>query len=114
MAGSITNPPISSSLAKLQSLNGLFAIYKKQGPTSADVLNTLKEALLKGDTTGPNRDRIRKPLCVYADSDSDVFNMLCSAFRGWRSEPEPAKKEEAEPEDGTRRDAGQRCQRGAG
>lgn len=39
---------ITSSLSKLQSLNGLFAIYKKQGPTSADVLNALKEALLKG------------------------------------------------------------------
>ncbi|XP_058477172.1 probable tRNA pseudouridine synthase 1 [Solea solea] len=45
MAGSAA--PITSSLAKLQSLNGLFAIYKKQGPTSADVLNTLKETLLK-------------------------------------------------------------------
>lgn len=39
---------ITSSLSKLQSLNGLFAIYKKQGPTSAEVLNTLKETLLKG------------------------------------------------------------------
>ncbi|KAF6735110.1 putative tRNA pseudouridine synthase 1 [Oryzias melastigma] len=38
---------MSSSLAKLQSLNGMFAIYKKKGPTSADVLNALKEALLK-------------------------------------------------------------------
>lgn len=36
------------SLAKLQSLNGVFAIYKKTGPTSADVLNTLKQMLLKG------------------------------------------------------------------
>ncbi|MED6246640.1 hypothetical protein ATANTOWER_021141 [Ataeniobius toweri] len=48
MAGNLSNAaaPITSSLAKLQSLNGLFAIYKKQGPTSADVLNALKEALL--------------------------------------------------------------------
>lgn len=38
----------NSSLSKLQSFNGIFAIYKKQGPTSADVLNTLKKALLKG------------------------------------------------------------------
>lgn len=45
MSGSMSS---TSSLSKLQSLNGLFAIYKKQGPTSADVLNTLKEALLKG------------------------------------------------------------------
>ncbi|KAK2866434.1 hypothetical protein Q7C36_002490 [Tachysurus vachellii] len=35
------------SLTKLQSLNGVFAIYKKSGPTSADVLNTLKQKLLK-------------------------------------------------------------------
>uniref|UniRef100_A0A3B3RIJ2 TruB pseudouridine (psi) synthase family member 1 n=1 Tax=Paramormyrops kingsleyae TaxID=1676925 RepID=A0A3B3RIJ2_9TELE len=34
-------------LSKLQSLNGLFAVYKKQGPTSADVLNRLKEKLLQ-------------------------------------------------------------------
>lgn len=54
MAGNITNTasPITSSLSKLQSLNGLFAIYKKQGPTSADVLNKLKEALLKGKEKG--------------------------------------------------------------
>lgn len=38
----------NSTLSKLQSLNGIFAIYKKQGPTSADVLNTLKKALLRG------------------------------------------------------------------
>lgn len=44
-----TAVPLSTSLT-LQSLNGLFAIYKKQGPTSADVLNKLKEVLLKGNT----------------------------------------------------------------
>ncbi|XP_048406957.1 probable tRNA pseudouridine synthase 1 [Stegostoma tigrinum] len=32
---------------KLQGLNGLFAIHKKKGPTSADVLNLLKANLLK-------------------------------------------------------------------
>ncbi|XP_067858258.1 probable tRNA pseudouridine synthase 1 isoform X2 [Heptranchias perlo] len=32
---------------KLQGLNGLFAIHKKKGPTSADVLNLLKAKLLK-------------------------------------------------------------------
>ncbi|KAJ8386553.1 hypothetical protein AAFF_G00168790 [Aldrovandia affinis] len=37
----------TSSTSKLQALNGLFAIYKKQGPTSADVLNILKSKLLK-------------------------------------------------------------------
>ncbi|XP_028990453.1 probable tRNA pseudouridine synthase 1 [Betta splendens] len=45
MAGNISSS--ASSLSKLQSLNGMFAIYKKQGPTSADVLNKLKETLLK-------------------------------------------------------------------
>ncbi|XP_076855372.1 pseudouridylate synthase TRUB1 [Brachyhypopomus gauderio] len=35
------------TLSKLQSLNGIFAIYKKKGPTSADVLNILKQKLLK-------------------------------------------------------------------
>lgn len=50
MAGIVTNGsvPKHASLSTLQSLNGLFAIYKKEGPTSADVLNSLKEALLKG------------------------------------------------------------------
>ncbi|XP_061912359.1 probable tRNA pseudouridine synthase 1 [Entelurus aequoreus] len=47
MAGSSAAPSLTSSLSKLQSLHGLFAIYKKQGPTSADVLNNLKEVLLK-------------------------------------------------------------------
>ncbi|XP_041671923.1 probable tRNA pseudouridine synthase 1 isoform X2 [Cheilinus undulatus] len=49
MAGNLSNTaaPITSCLPKLQSLNGLFAIHKKKGPTSADVLNTLKETLLK-------------------------------------------------------------------
>lgn len=37
----------SVSLSRLNSLNGIFSIYKKQGPTSADVLNTLKNKLLK-------------------------------------------------------------------
>lgn len=41
---------VSSSLSKLQALNGLFAIYKESGPTSADVLNRLKRALLMGNT----------------------------------------------------------------
>lgn len=41
---------VPSSLSKLQALNGLFAIYKESGSTSADVLNKLKRALLKGNT----------------------------------------------------------------
>ncbi|KAI3365331.1 hypothetical protein L3Q82_010430, partial [Scortum barcoo] len=53
--------PVSSSLSKLQSLNGLFAIYKKQGPTSADVLNSLKEALLReAGVANPNPRKRKK------------------------------------------------------
>lgn len=47
MAGATTASNVS--LSKLKSLHGIFAIYKKQGPTSADVLNALKMALLKGN-----------------------------------------------------------------
>uniref|UniRef100_A0A3P9JFN9 Pseudouridylate synthase TRUB1 n=1 Tax=Oryzias latipes TaxID=8090 RepID=A0A3P9JFN9_ORYLA len=49
MAGNTSSAAskVSSSLVRLQSLHGMFAIYKKKGPTSADVLNALKEALLK-------------------------------------------------------------------
>ncbi|XP_037610026.1 probable tRNA pseudouridine synthase 1 [Sebastes umbrosus] len=64
MAGpsiSTTAAPLTSSLSKLQSLNGLFAIYKKQGPTSADVLNTLKEVLLKeAGVKNPNPRKRKK------------------------------------------------------
>uniref|UniRef100_A0A672K7V9 TruB pseudouridine (psi) synthase family member 1 n=1 Tax=Sinocyclocheilus grahami TaxID=75366 RepID=A0A672K7V9_SINGR len=56
----------NSSLSKLQSFNGIFAIYKKQGPTSADVLNTLKKALLKeAGVANPNpRKRHKQPLKI--------------------------------------------------
>ncbi|KAM4525865.1 pseudouridylate synthase TRUB1 [Fundulus diaphanus] len=62
MAGSLSNTaaPITSSLAKLQALNGLFAIYKKQGPTSADVLNTLKDTLLREAGVENSNSRKRK------------------------------------------------------
>lgn len=46
----VSSTSVTSSLSKLQSLNGLFAIYKKPGPTSAEVLNSLKTALLNGNT----------------------------------------------------------------
>lgn len=46
----LNSSSVPSSLSKLQSLNGLFAIYKESGSTSADVLNRLKKALLKGNT----------------------------------------------------------------
>ncbi|XP_072524098.1 pseudouridylate synthase TRUB1 [Salminus brasiliensis] len=49
------------TLSKLQSLNGIFAIYKKQGPTSADVLNTLKHKLLKeAGVVNPNCRKRKK------------------------------------------------------
>ncbi|XP_028332175.1 pseudouridylate synthase TRUB1 [Gouania willdenowi] len=52
---------VTHRLAKLQSLNGLFAIFKKQGPTSADVLNALKEALLKeAGVQNPNPRKRKK------------------------------------------------------
>ncbi|XP_063750166.1 probable tRNA pseudouridine synthase 1 isoform X2 [Eleginops maclovinus] len=58
MAGSISN---KSSLTKLQALNGLFAVYKKQGPTSADVLNSLKEVLLReAGVENPNPRKRKK------------------------------------------------------
>ncbi|XP_037134898.1 probable tRNA pseudouridine synthase 1 [Syngnathus acus] len=61
MAGSNAAAPLTSSLSKLQSLNGLFAIYKKQGPTSADVLNKLKETLLKeAGVQNPNPRKRKK------------------------------------------------------
>uniref|UniRef100_A0A3Q1FHM5 tRNA pseudouridine(55) synthase n=1 Tax=Acanthochromis polyacanthus TaxID=80966 RepID=A0A3Q1FHM5_9TELE len=63
MAGNLSSTvsPVSSSLSRLQALNGLFAVYKKQGPTSADVLNALKEALLKeAGVQNPNPRKRRK------------------------------------------------------
>ncbi|XP_070708141.1 pseudouridylate synthase TRUB1 [Pempheris klunzingeri] len=61
MAGSITAAPMTSSLSSIQSLNGLFAIYKRQGPTSADVLNALKEALLReAGVRNPNPRKRKK------------------------------------------------------
>ncbi|XP_077407161.1 pseudouridylate synthase TRUB1 [Vanacampus margaritifer] len=61
MSGSSAAVPITSSLSKLQSLNGLFAIYKKQGPTSADVLNKLKDTLLKeAGVKNPNTKKRKK------------------------------------------------------
>ncbi|XP_066521433.1 probable tRNA pseudouridine synthase 1 isoform X2 [Hoplias malabaricus] len=49
------------TLSKLQALNGIFAIYKKQGPTSADVLNVLKSKLLKeAGVANPNPRKRKK------------------------------------------------------
>ncbi|XP_051529893.1 pseudouridylate synthase TRUB1-like [Myxocyprinus asiaticus] len=56
----------NGSLYKLRSLNGIFSIYKKQGPTSPDVLNTLKKDLLKeAGVKNPNtRKRKKQPLKI--------------------------------------------------
>nr|XP_014434973.1 probable tRNA pseudouridine synthase 1 isoform X2 [Pelodiscus sinensis] len=44
--GEMGQPVAHSAAAKLFSLSGLFALYKPKGPTSAHVLNQLKEKLL--------------------------------------------------------------------
>ncbi|KAM6896913.1 pseudouridylate synthase TRUB1 [Xenentodon cancila] len=52
--------PVASSVSRLQALHGLLAVYKKPGPTSAEVLNTLKETLLKEaglQTSNPRKRR---------------------------------------------------------
>uniref|UniRef100_A0A3Q3J861 TruB pseudouridine (psi) synthase family member 1 n=1 Tax=Monopterus albus TaxID=43700 RepID=A0A3Q3J861_MONAL len=88
---------ITSSLSKLQSLNGLFAIYKKRGPTSADVLNALKEALLKeaGEQNPNPRKRKKQSLKIGHGGTLDsaasgvlgksVVARLLSAPRWWWS-----------------------------
>ncbi|XP_006630999.1 pseudouridylate synthase TRUB1 [Lepisosteus oculatus] len=60
MAGSVGSVVTAQKAAKLQSLNGLFAIYKKQGPTSADVLNVLKEKLLQEANLNHNAKKRKK------------------------------------------------------
>lgn len=44
---------LGRSAEKLFSLSGLFAVYKPKGPTSAGVLNLLKERLLAGRAAEP-------------------------------------------------------------
>ncbi|XP_056325604.1 probable tRNA pseudouridine synthase 1 [Danio aesculapii] len=63
MAGASTVQ--NGSLSKLQSLHGIFAIHKKKGPTSADVLNTLKKTLLKeAGVTNFNPRKRKQPLKI--------------------------------------------------
>ncbi|KAF7647408.1 hypothetical protein LDENG_00172830 [Lucifuga dentata] len=63
MAANMSGSAAASPLSKLQAMNGLFAVYKKQGPTSADVLNSLKEALLKeAGVSNPNPRKRRKQM----------------------------------------------------
>ncbi|KAM3859945.1 pseudouridylate synthase TRUB1 [Diretmus argenteus] len=61
MAVNMSGAALPGSLSRLQSLNGVFAVYKKQGPTSADVLNNLKGALLKeAGVKNPNPRKRKK------------------------------------------------------
>ncbi|XP_044516117.1 probable tRNA pseudouridine synthase 1 [Gracilinanus agilis] len=47
----------SAAAAKLLSLSGVFAVYKPKGPTSAELLNQLKEKLLAGSAAGARARR---------------------------------------------------------
>lgn len=87
MAGNLSNT--ASSLSKLQSLNGLFAIYKKQGPTSADVLNTLKEVLLKGKIT--SRQSQKTSLLTFFRADSEIF-LIVYVLEAGEQNPNPRKR----------------------
>ncbi|KAM9715402.1 pseudouridylate synthase TRUB1 [Menidia menidia] len=61
MAGNMgTAAPVTSSLSRLQNLHGIFAIYKQKGPTSADVLNVLKDTLLREAGVQNSNSRKRK------------------------------------------------------
>ncbi|KAL2078036.1 hypothetical protein ACEWY4_025721 [Coilia grayii] len=61
MAAKGANVVQNVGLSKLQSLNGILAIYKKCGPTSADVLNSFKEKLLKeAGIANPNPRKRKK------------------------------------------------------
>lgn len=53
--GTLGHVLANTAAAKLFSLSGLFAVYKPKGPTSANVLNQLKEKLLAG-TAGKGQD----------------------------------------------------------
>ncbi|XP_028845018.1 pseudouridylate synthase TRUB1 [Denticeps clupeoides] len=60
----VTGASHSGNLSKLQALNGMFAIYKKQGPTSADVLYSLKERLMKEAGAANFNPRKRRKNCL--------------------------------------------------
>lgn len=70
-----------TTTAGLQSLNGLFAIYKKQGPTSADVLNKLKEVLLKGNRAAAAIRPRNNVCCHFLKLIKELFMRF--VFRGW-------------------------------
>lgn len=85
----INSTSLTSSLSKLQSLNGLFAIYKKPGPTSADVLNKLKKTLLKGNPQQPSHQ-----LCLWKLTRG---NVTCDAFtEAGVQNPNPRKRKKQE------------------
>lgn len=55
MAGEAGGAALGRAADKLFSLSGLFAVCKPKGPTSAAVLNLLKERLLAGERRRPSR-----------------------------------------------------------
>lgn len=59
-AGSMAAGEAGRAADKLFSLSGLFAVYKPKGPTSAGVLNLLKERLLAGRRPGCSPPQARR------------------------------------------------------
>ncbi|XP_062436427.1 pseudouridylate synthase TRUB1 isoform X2 [Rhea pennata] len=53
---------VGEAAARLFSLSGLFAVYKPKGPTSAGVLNRLKERLLAEAGVQTNRNKRKKQI----------------------------------------------------
>lgn len=64
MAGEAGGAALGRAADKLFSLSGLFAVRKPKGPTSAAVLNLLKERLLAGERR--RRARARRALPCLA------------------------------------------------
>ncbi|XP_056627360.1 pseudouridylate synthase TRUB1-like isoform X1 [Triplophysa dalaica] len=63
MADTIEVP--NTTLAQLQSLHGLFAVYKKRGQTSAEVLGRLKKKLLReAGVANPNSRKRKKQVRI--------------------------------------------------
>ncbi|KAI7796918.1 pseudouridylate synthase TRUB1-like isoform X2 [Triplophysa rosa] len=60
MADTIAAP--NTTLSQLQSLHGIFAVFKKRGPTSAEVLGRLKKKLLREAGVANTKSRKRKKL----------------------------------------------------
>lgn len=111
----------NGSLSKLQSLHGIFAIYKKEGPTSADVLNALKKALLKGWCVFMSCEswyiQFMSFLYIWGlDSHKTIIRILffycitsLSLHRGRCCKSQPSEKEEATFKNWPWRHPGQQC-----